>query len=115
MKELASFKDIFKDKIFKIPDYQRGYAWTTRQLKDFWEDVVNLPLDRHHYTGLLSLKMVSKEVWQSWNEERWLIEERGYKVLRFWDNEVLKNMDGVLQIIKGVLEKPSEYGGSISH
>jgi len=35
--ELVSFKNIFKDRIFKIPDYQRGYAWTTRQLKDFWE------------------------------------------------------------------------------
>lgn len=51
MKELESLKNIFKDRIFKIPDYQRGYAWTTRELKDFWEDVVSLPSDRYHYTG----------------------------------------------------------------
>ena len=56
MNELESLKSIFKDRIFKIPDYQRGYAWSTKQLKDFWEDVINLPIDRYHYTGVLSLK-----------------------------------------------------------
>ncbi len=35
MQELESLKNIFKDRLFKIPDYQRGYAWATRQLKDF--------------------------------------------------------------------------------
>ena len=29
---------------------------------------------------------------------RWL-EERGYKVVRFWNNEVLENIDGVLSVI----------------
>jgi len=87
MNELVSFKNIFKDRIFKIPDYQRGYAWTTRQLKDFWEDVVNLPSDRFHYTGLLSLKMVDKKVWDRWNDERWLIEDRGYKPFHIVDGQ----------------------------
>ena len=62
MNELQSLKNIFKDGIFKIPDYQRGYAWTERQLKDFWEDVVNLPINRFHYTGLLSLKKVRRQL-----------------------------------------------------
>ena len=62
MTELESLKNIFKDRIFKIPDYQRGYTWTTRQLKDFFEDVVNLPSDRSHYTGLVSLKKVERNV-----------------------------------------------------
>lgn len=87
MNELVSFKNIFKDRIYKIPDYQRGYAWTTRQLKDFWEDVVNLPADRFHYTGLLSLKMVDKNVWDRWNDERWLIEDRGYKPFHIVDGQ----------------------------
>ena len=33
----------------------------------------------------------------------WL-ERNGYRVLRFWDNEVLRNMDGVLEKIGMVLE-----------
>ncbi len=87
MNELISFKNIFKDRIFRIPDYQRGYAWTTRQLKDFWEDVVNLPANRFHYTGLLSLKMVDKSVWNNWNDERWIIEDRGYKPFYIVDGQ----------------------------
>ncbi|PLR95753.1 DUF262 domain-containing protein [Bacillus sp. T33-2] len=79
MNELESLKSIFKDRLFRIPDYQRGYAWTTRQLTDFWEDVVNLPPERFHYTGLLSLKEAGKKEWKQWDDERWLIEDRGFK------------------------------------
>lgn len=87
MNELEPLKSIFKDRIFKIPDYQRGYAWTTRQLKDFWEDLVNLPADRFHYTGLLSLKRVDKNTWSNWNDERWLIEDRGFKPFHIVDGQ----------------------------
>lgn len=87
MNELEPLKSIFKDRIFKIPDYQRGYAWTTRQLKDFWEDLVNLPADRFHYTGLLSLKKVDKNTWSKWNDERWLIEDRGFKPFHIVDGQ----------------------------
>jgi len=87
MNELQSLKDIFKDRLFKIPDYQRGYAWSTKQLKDFWEDTVNLPLGRFHYTGMLSLKKVDKNIWQNWNEDCWLIEDRGYKPFHVVDGQ----------------------------
>lgn len=87
MQELESLQNIFKNRIFKIPDYQRGYAWTTRQLKDFWEDVVNLPPDRFHYTGLLSLKKLDRQTWSLWNDEKWLIEDRGYKPFHIVDGQ----------------------------
>ncbi|HCW72593.1 MAG TPA: DUF4268 domain-containing protein, partial [Clostridiaceae bacterium] len=80
---------IFKDRIFKIPDYQRGYAWQERQLKDFWEDIVNLPNDRFHYTGLLSLKLVPKKSWEhdNWTSERWLINERAFRPFHIVDGQ----------------------------
>lgn len=89
MQTLESLKSIFKDRIFKIPDYQRGYSWQKRQLKDFWEDVINLPNDRFHYTGLLSLKQVSKEDYNSdkWIAERWLINDRGFKPFHIVDGQ----------------------------
>lgn len=87
MQELESLQNIFKNRIFKIPDYQRGYAWTTRQLKDFWEDVLNLPPDRFHYTGLLSLKKLDRQTWSSWNDEKWLIEDRDYKPFHIVDGQ----------------------------
>lgn len=87
MHDLESLKTIFKDRIFKIPDYQRGYAWTARQMKDFWEDIINLPLGRVHYTGLLSLKKVDKNIWSNWNDEFWLIEDRGFKPFYIVDGQ----------------------------
>lgn len=32
--------------------------------------------------------------------DRWLKNE-GYEILRFWDNEVLNNIEGVLEVIRG--------------
>ena len=61
MNELQSLSQIFQNKIFRIPDYQRGYAWLEPQLRDFWEDLINLRPDRSHYTGLLSIKMLEKD------------------------------------------------------
>jgi len=33
----------------------------------------------------------------------------GYKVLRFWNNEVLKNLDGVLEVILEALASPAPH------
>jgi hypothetical protein len=89
MQILESLKSVFKDRIFKIPDYQRGYAWQKRQLKDFWEDIVNLPSDRFHYTGLLSLKQIPEEGYrgEKWKEECWLIDDRAFKPFHIVDGQ----------------------------
>lgn len=89
MNSLESLKNIFKDRVFKIPDYQRGYAWQKKQLKEFWEDILNLPEDRLHYTGLLSLRQIQKSDYdtESWDSERWLIEDRGFKAFHVVDGQ----------------------------
>jgi very-short-patch-repair endonuclease len=38
--------------------------------------------------------------------DKWL-KERGYDVLRFWDNEVLTNIEGVMESIRKKLYSPS--------
>ena len=124
MNELESFKNIFKDIIFKIPDYQRGYSWTTRQLKDFFEDVVNLPSDRFHYTGLLSLKKVEKNIWNIWNDERWLIEDRGFKPFHVVDGQQRLTtfvifIQAIVELLKNIPENKDKkdeeiYLGSFS-
>jgi Uncharacterized conserved protein len=53
MMDKKTLRDIFSQNLFKIPDYQRGYAWETKQLNDFVEDIdalVNEDL-KSHYTG----------------------------------------------------------------
>ena len=46
--ELQSLNSIFKERILRIPDYQRGYAWTMTQLEDYWEDLLQLDPERIH-------------------------------------------------------------------
>lgn len=87
MNELQSLSQIFQNKIFRIPDYQRGYAWQDLQLRDFWEDVVNLQIDRYHYTGLLSLKVLSRQDNQNFgNEDAWLLQS-GFKAYHIVDGQ----------------------------
>lgn len=80
MNELLSLQDLFNKKIFRIPDYQRGYSWEELQLKEFWSDLLNLLPDRDHYTGMISLKKLDSEYVnnEKWNDEKWLIDNWGY-------------------------------------
>lgn len=56
-----SLNNIFQGAIYKIPDYQRGYSWQTKQLIDFWDDLQNIQNERKHYTGQLSIKRIENE------------------------------------------------------
>lgn len=35
--ELQSLSLLFQNRLFRIPNYQRGYAWLQQQLVDFWK------------------------------------------------------------------------------
>ena len=56
-----TIEEIFKGRIFTIPDYQRGYSWGDKQLKDFWDDLSNLREKQHHYMGVLTFKEEGKD------------------------------------------------------
>ncbi|HPV45485.1 MAG TPA: DUF262 domain-containing HNH endonuclease family protein [Methylotenera sp.] len=78
MKELLSLDQIFTKRLFRIPDYQRGYAWGEKQYIEFWEDLISLDSDRAHYTGVLSIKAVPTNVSGTWSDVKWLVDGRGY-------------------------------------
>lgn len=86
MGDLQSFSELYQNRLFRIPDYQRGYAWKQEQLADFWEDIMNLQEDRYHYTGLLSLKAVPKSESKGWDNDKWLLES-GYKAYHVVDGQ----------------------------
>ncbi len=87
MNELQSLSQIFQNRIFRIPDYQRGYAWLEPQLRDFWEDLINLQTDRNHYTGLLSLKLLTRQESKKLDmDDQWLL-NNGYKAYHIVDGQ----------------------------
>jgi hypothetical protein len=53
--EKKTLSNILEGKIFRIPDYQRGYAWEEKQWNDFIEDIDTLIDDKiiSHYTGTI--------------------------------------------------------------
>ena len=83
--ELQSLSVLFQNRLFRIPDYQRGYAWKQEQLADFWDDLLNLHEGRYHYTGLLSLKAISRSA-VSWQGDEWLL-DIGYKPFHIVDGQ----------------------------
>ena len=87
MNDLQSLSQVFQNKLFRIPDYQRGYAWQDPQLRDFWEDVVNLQPDRYHYTGLLSMKVLDRKDYNHLgNNAQWLLNS-GYRPYQIVDGQ----------------------------
>ncbi|ANV85843.1 hypothetical protein AWQ21_15030 (plasmid) [Picosynechococcus sp. PCC 7003] len=87
MDKPKSLDNLFEKKIFRIPDYQRGYAWQKSQLKDFWEDLVNLADNRSHYTGVLTLKEVKSDEIDVSDNEYWLVEDYSYKIYHIVDGQ----------------------------
>ena len=61
MKFVYSLQQLFVDRIFQVPDYQRGFAWEKRQLNELLEDLETLPSGRDHYTGTLVLHRVDSD------------------------------------------------------
>lgn len=84
--ELKSISELFNNRIFRIPDYQRGYAWKHEQLVDFWEDILNLHEHKYHYTGLLSMKEVGRGDLANWQGDEWLL-AKGYKAFHIVDGQ----------------------------
>lgn len=52
---------LFSDRLFRIPDYQRGYAWKDRQRQELWDDIMDIPVtdkECRHFTGTISIKPI---------------------------------------------------------
>jgi uncharacterized protein with ParB-like and HNH nuclease domain len=114
MNELQSLSQIFQNRIFRIPDYQRGYAWQGQQLRDFWEDIVNLQSDRYHYTGLLSLRELNQEESSKLgNDDLWLL-QTGFKAYHIVDGQQRLTTFVIMlnEIIEFVCKLPENSGKS---
>lgn len=87
MDKPQSLDSVFNQKLFRIPDYQRGYAWQLEQFKDFWEDLVNLSDGRSHYTGVLTLQEIPPADIKDSEKEHWLIEDHSYRLYQVVDGQ----------------------------
>lgn len=75
MAELYSISEIFDKRVFRIPDFQRGFSWGKRQLDDFWDDLEKVSQNKIHYTGLLTIERVKilANNFIKWNDATFLL------------------------------------------
>lgn len=85
--ELYTIDSIFEKRLLRIPDYQRGYAWNKQEINDFWEDLVHLDDNRVHYTGIVTLELVEKKEVEKWEDDKWIIDGKGYKPFYIVDGQ----------------------------
>ena len=64
MENLYTIEEIFSDRIFRVPDYQRGFAWEEQQCRDFVEDLELIGEGGEHFLGLLILRRDARDTGQ---------------------------------------------------
>lgn len=75
----ASLYEVFRTKLFLIPDYQRGYAWEKKQVDDLIEDLELLPPGREHFFGTLVIRATGQELYDK--------EDNKFKVYEIIDGQ----------------------------
>ncbi len=100
--ELQNLAAVFNTRVFRIPDYQRGFAWGEPQLNDFWDDLNRLDVGRTHYTGQLTLEKVPDPAWKSWHDETWLVDGKGYRPFYVVDGQ--QRLTTAIILIKCILD-----------
>ncbi len=118
MDEPKPLDSLFKEKLFRIPDYQRGYAWGREQLDAFWEDLVNLPDGRSHYTGVLTLKEIPVSEISEDAKEYWLIDDHSYKLYHIVDGQQRLTtftlfLQALIELLRALPENQGVADGSI--
>ena len=55
MNNVVPLNSLFQKRLFRVPDYQRGYSWEEQHVVEFLEDLELLGAQRYHYTGTVVL------------------------------------------------------------
>ena len=102
---VQNIADIFERKLFRIPDYQRGYSWESRQLNDFYDDVERIMENKNHYTGLLTIRKVDvkkEDQFGRWRDDMWLIES-GYTPYYVVDGQ--QRITTIILFIQAIMDR----------
>lgn len=102
---MLNLSEIFNNCFFRIPDYQRGYAWKEEQLIAFWNDVYYLEENRSHYTGLITVKNIKKDDVTSiekWSDDLWLF-DKGLKAYYIIDGQ--QRILTIIVLLKVILNR----------
>lgn len=101
--ELISLSKAFTENLFRIPDYQRGYSWGEKQLKEFWADLEQLEQGKSHYTGVLTLEDVPRGTYENWEDDLWIIQSKSFRPYFVVDGQ--QRLTTVIILVMAIIEK----------
>ncbi|MGF7213970.1 uncharacterized protein with ParB-like and HNH nuclease domain [Spirosoma lacussanchae] len=104
--QLQSVSKLFTEKLYRIPDYQRGYAWGEKQLKEYWGDVLQLENEKNHYVGVLTLEEVSSHIYETWEDDLWIIKSKSFKPYFVVDGQ--QRLTTTVILLQAITESVSE-------
>jgi len=105
--ETKSISKIFNQAIFRVPDYQRGYSWSKKQLEQFWDDIERLRDDQEHYVGLLTIEEardIDKN--NKWDDVKWIIDSSDYKPFYIVDGQ--QRLTTIVILLQAIIEKTED-------
>lgn len=103
MEQLMSLSKIFTEKLYRIPDYQRGYAWGIKEAEDLWNDLKRLNIDKKYYIGVITLEKVNESIYKNWHDDLWIIKSKNYQPYYVVDGQ--QRLTTSIIIIQCILEK----------
>ncbi|WP_054876217.1 DUF262 domain-containing protein [Oxobacter pfennigii] len=99
--QLITLSKVFSERIFRIPDYQRGYAWTEKEVMEFWSDLLRLSDNKNHYVGVLTLEPVQESTYSQWVDDLWLIRSKKFSPYYIVDGQ--QRLTTSILLIKAII------------
>lgn len=104
--QLKSISKVFIERLYRIPDYQRGFAWQEKHLKDFWNDILQLEEQKNHYVGVLTLEAIGETEIDKFKDDLWIIDSKSYEPFYIVDGQ--QRITTALILLQAILDSVKE-------
>ncbi|MFI3297488.1 MAG: DUF262 domain-containing HNH endonuclease family protein [bacterium] len=104
-----NLSELFANQVFRIPDYQRGYAWGERQWNELWDDLKDISSVKgdfaKHYTGTIFIEPMDNSKIKE--DEKWAAQK--HKFYNVVDGQ--QRLTTIVILLNELLQKEEEgYG-----
>ena len=102
----VTLPELFAGTLFRVPDYQRGYAWSQRQLQDLWSDLALLDDRTQHFMGMV---VVEPHDDSPRHHRR---EMRSYRVLQIIDGQ--QRLTSLVLLMGAIVRHMESHGDDLA-
>lgn len=102
-KQLNSLYELFNNTIYRIPDYQRGFAWTESEISAFWNDIMNFDSSSSYYMGVITTDKIDRKDYKDvLPNDSWIVDLGGYTPLYVVDGQ--QRLTSIIILISAIVK-----------